>query len=308
MILIVSNSEDVHAKHIAGKLRQRGRDVVCLSKRDFGARASVAFSPDGEIGTIATESGRKIVSHEVSAVWYRRPGRIHIDADITDPLDRTFAENEWAQTLDGFFTAAFRRVVSPPLQQRAATKPLQLSAARRAGLRVPQTLITSDAREALAFVARHSGQVIHKAITAPPHCFIATRAWDREAAERVSDLAACPTIVQERIPGPADVRVTVVGRRVLAACIQTARGRAGVDSRLDADAPCSAYDLPGCVESAILRLMEALGLVFGTIDLKLTESGEHVFLEVNPQGQFLYIEILTGLPISDALADFLSGE
>ena len=40
--------------------------------------------------------------------------------------------------------------------------------------------------------------------------------------------------------------------------------------------------------------MDELGLVFGTIDLKVADNGEHIFLEVNPQGQFLYIEILTG--------------
>jgi glutathione synthase/RimK-type ligase-like ATP-grasp enzyme len=52
--------------------------------------------------------------------------------------------------------------------------------------------------------------------------------------------------------------------------------------------------------------MGELGLVFGTIDLKVADNGDHVFLEINPQGQFLYIEILTGLPISNALADFLA--
>jgi glutathione synthase/RimK-type ligase-like ATP-grasp enzyme len=52
--------------------------------------------------------------------------------------------------------------------------------------------------------------------------------------------------------------------------------------------------------------MDDLGLVFGAIDLKLTDTGKHVLLEVNPQGQFLYIELLTGLPISDALTEFLA--
>ena len=52
--------------------------------------------------------------------------------------------------------------------------------------------------------------------------------------------------------------------------------------------------------------MDELGLVFGTIDLKVADNGELFFLEINPQGQFLYIEIRTGLPISKALADFLA--
>jgi hypothetical protein len=32
-----------------------------------------------------------------------------------------------------------------------------------------------------------------------------------------------------------------------------------------------------------------------------------VFFEVNPQGQFLYVEILKKLPISDGVARFLAG-
>lgn len=166
-------------------------------------------------------------------------------------------------------------------------------------------MITNDPKEALEFVAQHQGAIVHKAITAPPHSFIDTRAWDSEAFQHVEDLTVCPTILQERIFGPADVRATVVGQRVFSACIYTAQGQASVDSRLDADAPCIAYELPNDVEAASIRLMKDLGLKFGTIDFKVTDEGELVFLEVNPQGQFLYIEILTGLPISDALADFL---
>jgi glutathione synthase/RimK-type ligase-like ATP-grasp enzyme len=209
--------------------------------------------------------------------------------------------------LDGFFTTAFRRIISPPLMQRAAVKPRQLSVARRVGLCVPETLITNDSGEALAFVERHGGAVVHKAMTSPPHWFIDTRLWDTSDHEHIADLGLCPTIFQQCIIGPSDVRVTVIGDQVFAARIETARGRAVVDSRLDLDAPCMPYTLPDNVESALLRLMEQLGLLFGTIDLKLTASGEHVFLEVNPQGQFLYIEILTGLPLSAAVANLLEG-
>ena len=53
--------------------------------------------------------------------------------------------------------------------------------------------------------------------------------------------------------------------------------------------------------------MHELNLVFGTIDLKITTGGEYVFLEVNPQGQFLYVEILTGMPITSAVAKLLAG-
>jgi len=75
---------------------------------------------------------------------------------------------------------------------------------------------------------------------------------------------------------------------------------------LDFDAPCERWDLPESVDKLLRNLMSELGLVFATIDLKITNQGEYVFLEVNPQGQFLYVEILTNLPITLALARFLT--
>ena len=51
--------------------------------------------------------------------------------------------------------------------------------------------------------------------------------------------------------------------------------------------------------------MHALGLVYGAIDMRLTPNGEYVFLEVNPAGQWLFIEQATGQPISAAIAEAL---
>jgi len=56
----------------------------------------------------------------------------------------------------------------------------------------------------------------------------------------------------------------------------------------------------------LLALVGRLGLVFSTIDMKLTDEGEYVFLELNPMGQYLYVEILTGLPLTAAMAELLA--
>jgi len=306
MILILSNPADVHARHVASLLHRRGHDNVTISKADFGNGASVTFRPEARSGVIALGDGTHLMPQDVSTVWHRRPGRIQIDPGTGDERDRAFMESEWTTALDAFLSAPFRRHVSPPANQRAATKPVQLACAAQAGLRVPRTLITSDPARAAGFVAEHRGAIVHKAMTAPSHRFLETRGWDSLADSRLADLSYCPTIVQERIVGPGDIRATVVGRAIFAARIETSLGRAGVDSRLDQDAPCAAYELPPDILTASLRLMESLGLVFATIDFKLADNGEHVFLELNPQGQFLYIEIQTGLPISEALAEFLA--
>lgn len=51
--------------------------------------------------------------------------------------------------------------------------------------------------------------------------------------------------------------------------------------------------------------MSALGSRFGVLDFLVTPAGEWYFLEINPNGQWAWIEQETGLPISSAIADAL---
>lgn len=67
--------------------------------------------------------------------------------------------------------------------------------------------------------------------------------------------------------------------------------------------PC---ELPDQVVSGIHRLMSRLGLVYGALDFRVRPDGEHVFLEINPAGQWLFIEDQTRQPISQAVAKQLA--
>jgi len=56
----------------------------------------------------------------------------------------------------------------------------------------------------------------------------------------------------------------------------------------------------------LLALQKRLQLVYGAIDMRRTPDGEYYFLEVNPAGQWHFVEQRTGLPISKAMADLLA--
>jgi glutathione synthase/RimK-type ligase-like ATP-grasp enzyme len=75
-----------------------------------------------------------------------------------------------------------------------------------------------------------------------------------------------------------------------------------VDVRMNLNAKHVAHDLPDDVADKLRGLMHRLGLIYGAIDLRLTPDGRYVFLEINPAGQFLYVEQQTGQPIAAALA------
>ena len=46
----------------------------------------------------------------------------------------------------------------------------------------------------------------------------------------------------------------------------------------------------------------------GVFDLKLTQDAEPIWIEINPQGQFLFAEGLSGLDLTSAFAEFLYQE
>jgi hypothetical protein len=308
MILILAPHEDLHARRVAQEVERLGDTALILDAREAGSglRASMRFvGSDREI-LVRRARGTPIENLDaVDAVWTRRPGRPTVPGSVLDADHRQFALSEWRSLLDGM-TATIgmsTRVVNPLEAQRAAAvKPYQLAVAQRVGLRIPDTLITSDPQHVKEFIDRHQGSVIHKAMTALPQAFLETRLWQDEDLSRLEHLPLAPTIFQEFIDGPADIRVTIAGDEQFAAQIASSSSRIGIDSRLDLDVPARACDLPSDVSASLDALMRGLGLSFATIDLKLDAQGDHYFLEVNPQGQFLYIEILTGQLISAAVA------
>jgi len=118
----------------------------------------------------------------------------------------------------------------------------------------------------------------------------------------------CPLIVQVYVEKAVELRVTVVGSDVFAAEIHSqATQRTKIDWRRydEGNTPHFEHTLPDKVSKLCLAMTHSLGLVYSAIDLILTPDGRYIFLELNPNGQYQWIEHLTGLPITDRIARLL---
>ena len=114
---------------------------------------------------------------EVRTVWHRRPDYGQIASGVRDPDIRHFCREEWASSFDGLLLNLEGRFVNPLLAEFAAVKPRQLRVAAEAGLRTPDTLITNNPECVAAFLEKHRGRVIHKALTVPKNHLMDTRQW-----------------------------------------------------------------------------------------------------------------------------------
>lgn len=110
---------------------------------------------------------------------------------------------------------------------------------------------------------------------------------------------------QEYIPTGVDIRLTLFGEHIFAVSIAAGSGRFPADSRIDLSVPIAEHHLDDATREKLQALMSILALDYATIDLRLSPEGEYVFLDVNPGGQYLFTELLSGLPITEQLVDFL---
>jgi glutathione synthase/RimK-type ligase-like ATP-grasp enzyme len=253
--------------------------------------------------------GADINLADVRAVWYRRPQPFGIAPYLTRPSHRAFAYNEaheavaglW-QTLDVFW------MNHPTRDEVAARKAYQLKVAVASGLEIPRTLISNDPDEVRRYLdERGSQETIYKSFSATELEWRETRLVGTDELTVLDQVRHAPVIFQEYVPAVVDLRVTVVGDDIFAAGIHSQDTRYRVDFRIDMNrASIEAHSLPGDVESCVRDLIRRLGLVYGAIDMRLTPDGRYVFLEVNPAGQWLFIEGRTGQPITAAVARTLA--
>ncbi len=312
-IVILTQELDPHADILVGVLADRGVRPFRFHTRDFPMKATVSLSAGAEDLKVSLRSGGETIeSGDIKSVWYRRPDRCLVDAALTD-TERRIAEEESEETLRGLYRGVDALWVNRLDRNRyAGSKVVQLRKARELGLRVPETLITNDPQRLVEFYHERGGDIVVKmqktAFWAPESGLgLYTSKVDLEKLDQAALLRGCPCVFQENIKKAIELRVTVIGRRVFTAALRSQEvAAAHVDvRRATMTVPHEASSLPPEIEKKVLRLMGALGLQYGAIDMIVTPEGEHVFLELNPNGQFGWIEERTGLPLYDAMADLL---
>jgi glutathione synthase/RimK-type ligase-like ATP-grasp enzyme len=317
VIVAVSYPGEEHTDAVVELLREQRREVVRLDLADFPLRRPVAFrwSPGGPpawtIGPDESADGapgpRAVDLAAARVVWWRRVRPFDV-AGPADPAARAFAASETDSAVLGALDALPATWVNPRAADEAAhRKPLQWTHARAAGLDLPDTLVTTDPGRARRFVARHgAGGVVYKALLAVPGAWRETRLVTTDDLARLGDLRLAPVTFQEYVPG-VDLRVTVVGDQVFTAEIDATATSYPVDMRMVLDeAAMRPAGLPAAVEKSLLALTQRLGLTFGAADLRRRPDGRHVFLELNPAGQWLFVEARTGQPITSAVAGLLA--
>lgn len=297
--LIFAPANDAHASAVEWALKENGMDVIYAPsiRLDVNARFSIG----------ADSSGLKMASpwgdgSNVKSAWARviKPPKID---EVLDS-DSKFVHKQWEFFQRNTFALATDLtnglwINHPVFAHAAENKLLQLKVANEVGLLIPDTIVSNDALSVREFIKKFKKVVFKQFFDymwrniSDGKLYSSSPVLLRENSDLPEkEIGLCPGIYQTYIDKLFDLRVTVIGDKLFTARLRNKNG-AYVDWRphvYDEALVMEEFSLPVEIEGKLRILMKRLGLVFGCADFVADKDGHLYFLEVNQQGQFLFVE------------------
>jgi len=317
LLLIVSNKTDIATDYLILRLHERGIPFLRINTEDYLVSWDVCFSIGANgTNTIISKKGKNpLTVGNITGAYIRQPRMPNLNVL---EIDKKFAEREVGETLKSLWRMIDKNtwLNAPHRLLRASNKPEQLTVASSMGFNVPDTYIGTSREIIKKLYKKHSGEIIAKAVK---HGFIfdgdrarvaATQKIDEAALASLKDYATIPMIFQNHIAKEYDIRVVVVGGEVFATAIDSQdHEETVVDWRLSDcyKIALRQYEvrLPQKIERLCVDITIRFNLRYSAIDMVLGKDGVYYFLELNPNGQWAWIEQLGIHNIRDALIEEL---
>ena len=315
MILLITDSSSRHADQLEIGLTKieaefRRIDTDQLLSSTFFEHVSINNRPKSSIYI----SNIEVPLSDVGVIWW-----FNYQAPVTalsaeKPWIRNWIENESEIAFRSILYSLDVQIVNHPLTVLSANnKMVQYRLADRLGFYVPDTIISSSKKRIVRFLSNHKS-CIFKTLSHPTRedadqeSVIYTSRVVPDHVEASDNLEVCPNLFQEEILKQYELRVTVVATEVFAVRIYSQLSPATSIDWRRYDIPNTPHEwvqLPEQVENACRELTSQLGLYYSTIDLIVDHENRYWFIELNPNGLWLWLEMLTGVPVSVSLARYL---
>lgn len=317
-VLIVTNADDPHVDYLFPIIQAKGVECFRFDTEDFPTRIDASIElAGGEVSGRIMIPGHNFLSIDrIASVWYRRPIDSRVDERITVKELAKFVMRESREFTESFWFQIDALWVNHPYRlKEAARKMQQLKVAKRIGWDIPPTLIANDSEEVGRFIGKHREVVVKTLynqfiISGGEYRSFFAHPIGREDLKYLGDIKLCPCIFQKNINKALELRITVIGNNVFAAALDTqSLESAKTDWRraVVGHIPCRAFELSSEIIQKSLDLVKEFRLNFSTMDVILTPEGEYVFLDLNPNGQWLWVESETGMPMAECFANLLAG-
>ncbi|MDN3597666.1 hypothetical protein QWY89_03350 [Mucilaginibacter myungsuensis] len=312
--MLITNKGDITTDFVVSKLTSLRVAFYRLNTEEIGKSVQVSLTVNnGHFYLYDISKGIAINLCEVKSVYFRRP-EIHVTNNTLTSGQKEFIKAELLYTLEGIYRILGNAFwISNVYDIRnAENKLFQLILAKELGFEIPNSIISNHPKQVEAFYSENNSLCIIKPIKSglvgtnneEGVIFTSKVEINKQNLERTRE---CPIYLQNLIEKQADIRVTIVGTKLFPAFIHSqANEEARVDWRkTDEILEYSQISLPLDLVKRCQALTKKLNLNFAAIDFVLDQLGNYIFLEINPNGQWAWIEKQLNFKISDEIASLL---
>lgn len=311
-VIVVSDEGSPTVNSLVSRIASIGGEAHILSTQRLPRDGGISLGTQGaevRIGDawIQTTNCRGILR------WHAEPPQ----ADDPDDGTARYVRREWELALRSLAGLTPEQIwINHPRRAEwlEGNKLAQMKLARQTGFKVPPTLLSNDPDEIARFAenfetvaVKSQGGAWRKLPGGGMAVAYTQRCTSEELRTSRPALARAPLLIQEYLAKAHELRVTVVDEDIYVCRIDSqATERTETDWRRDVEAvPHRLLEASAAEIRRFRSLMRAAGLRYAAIDLVCTPDGDTYFLDLNPEGQFGWIEARTGAPILNSLAEGL---
>lgn len=314
MLLILSSEEDFAVDYLIVKLIEEDLPYFRINSESLVKNnASIRLGDKTEIKQISMEGDQHLNLDDVTAVWYRRSIQPIPSLELSKP-QRIFIAGEYKNFWNGLLLGTDVLWVSPPhYVQLAEHKVLQLQLAKKLGFKIPETLISKSPQELRDFVGQMDSVICKpiyhgRYIDETGQHAVYTRRVNLEDLENDVELQACPVFLQSEVQRKADLRVTFIGNECFVARILS-KDKNLIDWRKpEADIFYEVGSIPDETFNKCKRMMSLWDLHYAAFDFIEDPNGQWIFLEVNPVGEWAWLEDYLGFEMRKAFIKLFYGD
>ena len=310
--LIISSTIDFSTDLVCYRLLSAEKRFYRLNRDEFSKHRIVVDLQKKDM-IIEIEDKVYIANFEkVKGIYFRAPVFLRTQSKKELTINEQLERNQWSSFLRNLIVFRNAFWINNPVDvYRAENKMYQLCIAQECGFKIPKTMITNSSKIQInddnAYIIKSLDTALFYDMEKKREMFTYSNVVKGEELGEY-DLKRAPIFVQEFLEPKIDCRITYVKGKIFS--VKILKDKVGVygDWRFRKEQlDYVIFELPDKVKCSICRLMDNLNLNFGGIDLALVDN-DYYFIEINPTGEWGWLEVKTGMEISKAIEEALYKE
>lgn len=315
MIFIFSEVNDEPTNNVIKWIKHYQKEYVRINYLDFfeSGKSTLKFTNDEFLLCI---DGREISLNEVTSVWYRRKPKLDarrieyvLENKVKDIYEYVLQENS---VLIDFFKILLDRCpvkIGSPFVYNL-NKLEVLYHARELGFKIPDTLISNDLDYVHEFVGR-SIPLVNKPISNIKTFKVGDLSFTNytktlEKKEPFLEINNRMNLFQERVDKKCEIRTFVLEDETFSMAIYDQEHADDYrENSYTEKLSFTKFKLPESLEKKVFELLRKFGLNTCSVDFLLNQEGEFIFLELNPVGQYGFLNYPNNYQLDKRIAQKL---